>query len=162
LWEGKGAITLEWIKVAIRHAEYDFLGASDALFCAWIRSMMLAATIEKLPTQEQLKHKLGAENYRALVRHFKSRKISLTYILKKVMEDVEVVKRQRKHNKEYMIRSRNSGVPRGEIQKPHVELRRNVYIREDKIREDKTSSLKDLSSKNPEIKASLEKMGVKL
>jgi hypothetical protein len=43
-----------------------------------------------------------------------------------------------------------------------VELRRNVYIREDKIREDKTSSLKDLSSKNPEIKASLEKMGVKL
>lgn len=158
---------MEWIKVATRHAEYDFFCASDALFCAWIRSMILTAALEKLPTQEQLKHKLGAQNYHDLVRYLRKRKISLTYILKKVMEDVEVVKRQRQHNKEYMLKSRNCGAPRGVPQEPHVSVRRNVKIREEKIREDKTgynshiSTLKELS-KDPNIKESLNKMGLKV
>jgi hypothetical protein len=148
---------LEWIKVTARHAEYDFVGAPAEVFRAWITAMIFTAVLEKIPTEKQLEMRLGKENYHALVKHLKENNAPLEKVLKKVMEDVHFVNQKRKHNRNYMSEYRSNT-----LRKPLRETHVNGNIREDKIREDKTSSLKDLSSKNPEIKASLEKMGVKL
>ena len=152
---------LEWIKVTVRHAEYDFVGAPDNVFRSWIMAMILTAAMETVPGPFQLEKKLGKNEYNSLVKYLKENGTPLEKILKKVMEDVTCVRRQRKHNRDYMLRSRGidtSGAPQGR----HVGVRRNVDIREDKIREDKSvfKGLKELAKKDPEMKKNLEKLGI--
>lgn len=129
---------MEWIKVTVRHAEYDFVGAPDNVFRAWVMSMILTAAIEKIPDEKRLENKLGKDNYMALKNHLKENGILLVNILKKVLEDVEVVKHKRKHSRKYMEEYR-CNAQRGGQQAVML----NAKIREDKRREDKTTLSED-------------------
>ena len=124
---------MEWIKVTVRHAEYDFVGAPDNVFRAWIMAMILTAARERIPDQKQMEIRLGKDNYHALVKYLKENNAPLGNVLKKVMEDVEVVKHKRKHSSKYMSEYR-SKTQRGGL---HTD-NENAKIREDKSREDKT------------------------
>jgi len=150
---------MEWVKVTVRHAEYDFVGAPDNIFKAWVMAMILTAAIEKIPTQKQLETKLGQDNYKALVKHLKENNAPLEKVLKKVMEDVSAVNRKRKHNSRYMSEYR-SNAPRNTLQIDHVKGKR----REEKRREDKTvfKGLRNIAKHDPKMKKSLEKIGLKV
>jgi len=159
IYTEKGVSFLEWIKVTVRHAEYDFVGAPDNVFRAWIMAMILTAAMEKIPTQNQMENRLGKDNYQALVKYLKENNAPLEKVLKKVMEDVAVVNQKRKHNSKYMSEYR-SGATRGTPQGHHVKGK----IREEKIREDKTvfKGLKELAKKDPVFKKNLVKIGLKV
>jgi len=119
---------MDWIKVKVKHAEYDFVAAPDNVFRAWVMIMILTAAIEKIPTQKQIDARIGKENHADLVGYLDELGVSLNIILQKVLEDVDVVNHKRNHSREYML-SQRGGQP----------ARRNdAKIREDKIREDKT------------------------
>lgn len=150
---------MDWIKVKVKHAEYDFVGAPDHVFRAWIMAMIFTAALDKIPTPEQLELKLGENNYRDLCKHLKNTGTSVGNVLKKVMEDVNTVYRKRKHSSEYMSEYRSKTL--------HKVLRGdnvNAKIREDKIREDRTvfKGLKHLAKKNPDMKKALLKLGMKI
>ena len=121
---------MDWVKVRVNHAEYEFAGTQDNVFRAWIMMMMFIAAIESIPTPEQLASRLGKDNYNDLKNHFEKNGKNIDYIMDKVMEDVESVRRQREHARKYMGKYRRKA------------LRKTVVsgkdkIREDKIREDK-------------------------
>lgn len=106
---------MDWIKVKTAHAQYDFLGAKDNVFRAWIMAMIYTAGLEKLPNITQLEVLLGKQNYRDLEKHFKDMGISTEKVLKKVLEDVDVVRRHRRHSKEYMRGSRSCSNVAGNV-----------------------------------------------
>ena len=147
---------MDWIKVKVKHFEYDMADASDLVYKLWISAMIYTAAIEKMPTEAQISARIGPENLKKLRLYLKKTGVKLEHILGKVLEDVDQIKAKRRHNRMYYQTA----------ERPLKDGCRMGKIREDKIREDKTSffgvsSLKELS-KNPEIKASLTKMGVKI
>jgi len=138
---------MDWFKVKIKHAEYDFADAPDNAFRAWIMLMSFVAASERKPKEEQLRARLGSDNYDALESHASRNGYSLQRIIKKVMEDVQEVKRKRvtakdrqaQYRREHLHDNEPSHTPRHAL----CHTSRNALvtgqdkIREDKIREDK-------------------------
>jgi len=91
---------MDWIKVKVKHAEYDFLDAPDNVFRAWIMMMSFVAGSERTPTESQLKIRLGEKNYDDLKCHALHNGYDLRYIMEKVMEDVFSANSLRRMGKE--------------------------------------------------------------
>lgn len=127
---------MDWIKVKVKHAEYEFSGASDAVFRSWIMMMMFVAAVEHIPTKEQFEARLGKDNYNNLVEFFAKTGGSIDIVLEKVMEDVDSVKRKRQHDSEYMTQYRRKTLHKP-LHNPRVSHDVKGKIRLDKIREDK-------------------------
>lgn len=132
---------MEWIKVKVKHFDYDFSDATDSVYKLWISAMIYTAVIEKMPTKEQLDRRLGREGHKNLSKYLQKTGVKLGYILGKVLEDVAVIKHKRGHSKEFM-RTQRGG---------QQDDNRNAKIREDKIREDKSVSF------DPEVCKMIEK-----
>lgn len=127
---------MEWIKVKVKHAEYDFATASDNVFRAWIMMMIYVAVTERAPTPKQLEKRLGKDNYKALLKHLKETKTPISIIIRKVLEDVSTVLHKRERGRQYADKWRSKHL--------HKSLRKGLRKRQvrgaDKIREDKIRS----------------------
>lgn len=99
---------MDWIKVKVTHAEFDFDGAPDNAFRAWIRLMTLVAFIERRPTSAQIIARLGNDNYNALQTQLQSHNVTIDNIIDKVLEDVEDIKYRRIKGKERKDRFDNA------------------------------------------------------
>lgn len=142
---------MDWIKVKVKHTEYDFMTASDNVFRSWIRLMTFVAFIERKPTKEEIKIRLGKESYFALEKHLKSIKMDINLIINKVMEDVSGIVHKREGNKKRQAKSRESNAP---CNAPYNALHNAPVtqaeeIREEKIRVDKRRGEKIEGSFDP-------------
>jgi hypothetical protein len=144
---------MDWIKVKVKHAEYEMAGAPDNVFKAWIMLMILTAALEKIPTPKQIEARIGNTNYQSLIKYLKENGTKVEDILAKVMEDVELINNRREHERKYMSEYRGKAL--------HKPLRKRCVsgkdkIREDKIREDKIREDKireqDFASQSPAIR----------
>lgn len=136
---------MDWIKVAVRHGEFDFAGASDAIFRTWIRMMLYVAVLERLPTEKQLVGHLGEKNYRDLEAYLDAlgNGTVTRYIMDKVLEDVSTTQHNRATGKvrQRIFREKHREEPKSNAVSNAL---CNAYvtgadkIRLDKIREDKT------------------------
>jgi len=93
---------MDWIKVKNKHAEYDFAGAPDNVFRAWIMSMMYVAAIERKPLRNGLCNRVGKDNVIALENWLQNIDVDLNDIFDKILEDVEAVNIRKSHNRKYM------------------------------------------------------------
>lgn len=122
---------MDWIKVKVKHAEYDFMGAPDNVFKAWIMMMILVAAIERKPLRKTLCDRLGEDNYNALEKWLVASGNSTDIIIGKVLEDVDHVNSHKQHSRKYMQQYRSKT-----LRKPLRGVNVNAKIREEKIRED--------------------------
>ena len=123
---------MDWVKVKVKHAEYDFEGAPDNVFRAWIKLMTFVAFIERKPNYAQLEARLGRDNYLALEQHLLSNGYKTGDVIDKVLEDVFQSNNLRRKGKERQARHRElhqSNVLR------NADITAGDKIREDKIRE---------------------------
>ena len=125
--------TMDWIKVKVRHAEYDFAGAKDNIFRAWIMMMIFVAAIERKPLRKALCERLGENNYIDLEKWLVNNDTSVNAIIDKVLEDVESVNTRKSHDRKYMQKYRGKG-----LRKPLRGADVNGKRREEKRREDKS------------------------
>ena len=139
---------MDWIKVKVKHAEYEFLGASDSIFRTWIMMMIFVAAIERKPLRKQLEERLGKSNYEDLESWLGNNGLSIDTIITKVLEDVEKVNNCKLHNRKYMQEYRSKT-----LHKPLRGDNVNGKRREEKRRE-------DIYSKQPSaaLKAVLDKV----
>lgn len=79
---------MQWIKVNIKHVDYDMASAPDSVFRAWVKLMTFVAAIEKIPTSDQLATHLGPVCYQKLCKYLISTGTDLGHVMAKVMEDV--------------------------------------------------------------------------
>ena len=117
---------MEWIKVKVKHIEYEMSNSPDNVFKAWIMVMSYVAATEKTPTREQLYNRLGEKNILDLEKWLIESHTGLDTVINKVLEDVVHIQTRRRHNKDYYQASERR--PKGVFQVGK--------IREDKIRED--------------------------
>jgi len=122
---------MDWIKVKTRHIDYDFFGQPADTGWAWIQLMSMTAALERIPSEEQMKQRVGEDIYVRLTEVLQKSDTTIEEVLDKVMEDVEKVENRKSHNREYMADYRKDlrNEPRGQ----HVKGK----IREEKSREDK-------------------------
>ncbi|KKM06129.1 hypothetical protein LCGC14_1747140 [marine sediment metagenome] len=129
--------SMDWIKVKIKHAEYDFAGAKDNIFRAWIMMMIFVAAVERKPLRKALCERLGENNYVELEIWLKKNDTSVDTIIDKVLEDVDSVNTRKSHDRKYMQEYRGKGL-RKPLRGANVNgKRREEKRREDKIREEK-------------------------
>jgi len=127
---------MDWIKVKVKHAEYDFAHAPAEVFKSWIMMMIFVAATERHPTQAQLEIRLGKDNYSALVEHMSENGADIDTVIGKVLEDVKHIQSRREDGKLAMRKIRgehhvNANMLPGET------------IRDDKIREDTSNDLRE-------------------
>ena len=141
---------MDWIKVKVKHAEYEFADASDSVFRAWIMVMMLVAGLEAIPSEEQIKARIGKKKFNNLMQYLDKHesfsvhsddksKTSLSHIIEKVMEDVASVIRKRHKESEYMAEYRRKTLHKP-LQSVCVSNGVREEIRLDKIREEKNKT----------------------
>ena len=124
---------MDWIKVKVRHAEYDFAGAPDNVFRAWIMMMMFVAATECKPLRKGLCKRLGEINYIELEKWLSENDTSIDVIIDKVLEDVEHINNRKAHDRKYMQKYRCK-----DLRKPlHKPLRKVLCNGKEKIREEK-------------------------
>ena len=121
---------MDWIKVKTRHIVCDFDLITPNTAWAWIQIMGITATLERIPSEAQLRHKIGDDIYDDLCKVLTRNETSIPEILEKVMEDVERYSKKKEKHREYMRASRD--ISRDISHNTYVEPK----IREDKIRED--------------------------
>jgi hypothetical protein len=134
---------MDWVKVTVRHSEFDFSSASDSVFRTWIRMMCYVAVLERIPTEAQLSGHLGEKNYEDLKTYLNSlgNGVVTRYIMDKVLEDVERVQHRRIVGKERQVKHRKDNATCNALHNAGVT--RADKIREDKIREDKKEKKKE-------------------
>lgn len=122
---------MDWIKVKVKHAEYDFSTAPSEIFKTWVMFMIFIAAIERIPTQQQLELRLGKKQYQDFINFLKENGLNdAKTIGEKVMEDVDSIRSKRDHERKYMRKYRCNTL--------HKSCNRGIdKIREEKIREDK-------------------------
>ena len=136
---------MDWIKVKVKHADYDFSVASGEIFKAWVRAMTFVAATERIPTEQQLSARVGKENYDALLAYIKENDLApLNIILEKVMEDVTHIVSRKEHDRKYMSKYRGKALC-NTLRKPLPSADVKGKRREDKRREDKKNK-EDFSS----------------
>ena len=154
---------MDWIKVKVKHIEYDLESAPDSVFRAWIRLMSFVAFIERRPTQEQIVARLGKDLYNALETALVTTGITVSQVVSKVLEDVESTKYKRikgkeRHEKFYNARHNAFVTPLA----TGADKIREDKIREDKIREDKTVlSDQERTTFHNELNAAIDKIAEK-
>ena len=121
---------MDWIKVKIRHIDYDFDSVDPAICWAWMKAMSMTAALERIPSDIQIQNRIGIETLKKLKNILTKNGTSLEEVLVKVMEDVEHINKRRKDLRRYVRKHRS---------KHFVSAYKTVTkpIREDKIREDK-------------------------
>ncbi len=125
---------MDWIKVKVKHAEYDFATAPADVFKAWVMTMIFVAATERIPTPAQLSSRLGKDNYESLLKYIDDNKLtSLDIIIEKVMEDVGVINNRRNHERKYMSEYRCK-VLHKPLHNTLPDASTDVKIREDKRR----------------------------
>lgn len=127
---------MDWIKVKVRHAEYDFSGAPDNVFRTWIMVMIFVAATECKPLREHLCNRYGKNNVNDLENWLAKNNVKLDTIFDKVLEDVEAINKRKSHNRKYMQDYRCKDL-RNDLRGVHVKGKR----REEKIREECVSSI---------------------
>lgn len=132
---------MDWIKVKVRHAEYDFAGASDSVFRTWIMMMIYVAATERKPLRNDLCKRYTENNVKKLENWLEQVDVELDTIIDKVLEDVDYVNSRKSHNRKYMRKYRSNTL-RKPLREQHVMGKR----REEKRREDKSNKL--LSTKD--------------
>jgi hypothetical protein len=126
---------MDWIKVKVKHGEYEFADAPDNVFRAWIMMMLFIAATEKIPSEIQLEARLGKDNYRALCSHLSRNGVTMRRITDKVMEDVNMIVHKRLKGRDRQTKFRQEHTQSNAL---HNELVTEAdKIREDKIREEK-------------------------
>ena len=121
---------MDWIKVKVKHGEYEFADAPDNVFRTWIMMMLFIAATEKIPSEIQLEARLGKDNYQALCSHLSRNGVTVRHITDKVMEDVNMIIHKRQKGKERQAKYRQDHA-QGNV------LRNKLVTEADKIRGDK-------------------------
>jgi hypothetical protein len=99
---------MDWIKVKVKHAEYDMEAAPDNVYRAWIKLMTFVAFIERKPTIEQITARIGNDVSNALETYLITTGTTIWSVVDKVLEDVESVKYSRMKGKERQERYHNA------------------------------------------------------
>jgi len=120
---------MDWIKVKIKHIEYQFSSAPAEVFKTWILVMSYVAATECKPLRNALRKRYGNENVNNLDKWCAECGVKLDLIIDKVLEDVEYLNRRKSHYRKYM-----SNYRRNALRKPYVRSNVKGKIREDKIR----------------------------
>ena len=136
---------MDWIKVKVKHAEYDFEGAPDHVFRAWIKLMTFVAFIEKKPTQTQIESRIGKDNLKALEKHLLGNGYKTCDIIDKVLEDVFQSNSLRRKGKERQARHRELYHSNA---LHNADITAGDKIREDKRREDPRKVLPSIPKKH--------------
>ena len=144
---------MDWIKVKVKHAEYDFAHAPAEVFKSWIMMMIYVAATERTPTTQQLETRLGKENFKNLLSHMEQNGCNMETVIEKVLEDVKHIQSRREDGKLLMRKVRGEQHVSKHV---NANMKPCETIREDKIREDKKilspqAFLADLKTK-PEYK----------
>lgn len=92
-------MVMEWTKFKPRHVLVEYKDMDDATFRAWFVYMGLIADMEKIPTEQQFCKHLTKKRKKFLENYFKKLGISLEFIAEKILEDVEVYKKDKERNK---------------------------------------------------------------
>lgn len=148
---------MDWIKVRTAHVDYDFSGVEAEVGWAWIRMMSMTAAMERIPSEEHIKERIGAETYVKLCQVLKKNGVTPYKVLTKVLEDIRSYQRTKKQGRERMRIFRkklegNSDVSRNASRVRNVTVTcGGDKIRLDKIREDKKDILSLSSNKTPVI-----------
>lgn len=137
---------MEWIKVKVKHAEYDYADFSDCEFRAWIKIMCLTAIIERDPTDIELSRHIHHKTLKSLQRKLKdgsrNGQGTLKDITRKVLEDVEYTHHLKVKNRSRMAEYRHKKAVCNVLPvtaTEHVTLQGKIRVdksRVDKIRED--------------------------
>ena len=134
---------MEWIKVKVKHVDYDFNSADDKTFRAWIELMAFTAGLEKIPTQEQMEHRISKECVNSLTKVLQNNNTTLTDVLLKVLEDVNRANDKKEHYRLYMKKYMESyrhvlckGSVNGQLNGKEVEVEVDVEV-EDKVDDEK-------------------------
>lgn len=126
---------MDWIKVLNRHILLEYSDLRDSEFTAWIKIMALTASLERVPSREQILKYVHYKTLISLQDKLNKHSIDLQYILNKVLIDVQCVANRRESLKQNTQRFRVK-------QKAVID---DVIItsstREEKIREDKNKSI---------------------
>ena len=93
---------MDWIKVKVKHAEYDFGSAPGEVFKAWIMMMIYVAATERKPLRKDLCNRIGEKNVINLENWVKQIGISTDLIIDKILEDVEHINSRKAHERRYM------------------------------------------------------------
>lgn len=137
---------MEWIKVKVKHAEYDFAYAPAEIFKAWIMMMIYVAATERIPTKEQLDARLGKDIHKKLSDYMANNGSDINTVISKVMEDVNSVNNQREHTRKYMSEYRGKAIRNTLCKALHkTKVGSKEEIRGDKRREDKRRAKLDFS-----------------
>jgi len=127
---------MDWIKVKVKHAEYEMAGVADNVFRAWIMMMIYIAAVEHIPTQKQFEIRLGHKNFAELLKHFHKNGLKFDVVTAKIMEDVNSTLHKRKLGKlrqrKHLQNETAGNVPTGDA------LHNAGITEADKIREDKS------------------------
>lgn len=124
---------MDWIKVKIKHIEFDFAEAPAETFKAWIRIMGYVAVTERKPLRKHLCNRYGENNVINVENWLENHGAKLNQIVNKILEDVDSVKRRKSHDRKYMQDYRSKPL-RKTLHKP---LRKG----QEKIREEKSKDL---------------------
>jgi len=108
---------MDWIKVKVKHAEYDMSAAPDNIFRAWIMIMIYVAAIERKPSREELCGRHVETTLISLENWLKKTGTTLDEIIDKVLEDVDAINSRKSHNRKYMQKKRvdTTSPPRGNL-----------------------------------------------
>ena len=120
---------MDWIKVKVKHAEYDFEGAPDSVFRAWINIMVFVAAIERKPLQEELHKRIGKDTLVELETWLQKTGTSISSVIGKVLEDVDFINKRKSHERKYMREYRSKVL--------HNRLRSGSVSGKEKRREEK-------------------------
>jgi hypothetical protein len=131
-------VLMDWIKVKIGHAVYEYADLRDSEFRVWIGAMALTAIMEKVPTPEILAKNFNPRTLNSLENKLKLHRTTLETILNKVYDDVEYTKHLRSKNTSKIAEWRRKQADVTQLQLPvTLPVTYPDKIREDKIREDK-------------------------
>jgi len=123
---------MDWIKIKDKH----LVGWSLIEVGAIVKIQLLAARLERKPTEKEMLAEVPQATYRQVARRLQGLRTSLAEVLHKVCRDVAAVEERRCRGLARLKKWREKGKKGGGVTR-NGDVLREDKIREDKIREDK-------------------------
>ena len=92
-------MVMDWTKFKTNHVLVTYRDMPPKVCLSWIRFMALIANIEKEPTNKQILQHMTKNEYKTMKNYFKTYEVTLENIQNKVIEDVEIYKKDKERNK---------------------------------------------------------------
>jgi len=123
---------MEWFKVKTNHALIEYSDFTEKQIGAWIIAMALTASLEKMPSEAQLKKYIHGSTLKSLELGLSLHGVTLELVLSKVLDDVEYALSLKQTNRSKIANWRK----KKENVTSNVTVTEPDKIREEKIREE--------------------------